>query len=101
MGLAFGLQNILEIRYMANGKAPLSDAQISMLLSTASTYAGNAASIFALFITVLFGSLAFATALAKSDGSKATASGLIAVALLAFYIINFIAFQSANRNLAI
>ena len=86
---------------VTNGKTPLTDKHISILLSTASKYSDSAAKSFDLFIKVLFASLAFATAVSRAGGSTTTPSVLMAVALLAFYAINFVAFQSANIKLAI
>ena len=59
---------------MDTDKKPLSDQNVSMLLSTAAAYSENAAKCFGLFITVLFGSLAFATALAKAGTASKTPS---------------------------
>ncbi len=84
--------------------------QIGILVTTATTYAANAASIFNLFLTVCFGSLAFAAALPlKSIGDPhpffefcfSSSSLMFAVAFLAFYIIDFISFQSAGNKLNI
>ena len=84
--------------------------QIGILVTTATTYAANAASLFNLFLTVFFGSLAFAAALSlKSIGtthrfwkfSCSSSSLMFAAALLAFYIIDFMSFQFAAKNLYI
>ena len=90
-----------EISTTGKGKTSIASEHLSILVGAASAYADSSAKSFGLFITVAFGSLAFATALAKTGGTTAGPSVLMTVALLAFYVIDFIAFQSANKKLSI
>ncbi|WP_299621036.1 hypothetical protein [Pelagibius sp.] len=83
---------------------------VDFLLATATTYAASTISIFNLFLTVAFGSLAFSAALSLRSIGKSykiwrfrfsSSSLLIALALLAFYVIDFIAFLSVGEELKI
>ena len=88
----------------------MSEYQITILMTAATSYADIVATLFNLFLVVVFGSLGFAASISlKSIGktyrfynfSCSSSSLIIAAALFAFFIICFISFQSSTENLRI
>jgi hypothetical protein len=84
-------------------------SELNFYLAAANAYASQATSVFNMFLTVLFGSLAFAAAMSLKDiGNQvniykinfnvSTSSLLIGSALLSFYIISFIVFHSLSMK---
>lgn len=78
-----------------------------LFLDLAKTYHGYADDLFKLFITVLFGSFAFASGFQNKTSSKMKKIGKLSVSshslatasvLLSFYIICFLSFRSAIVN---
>jgi len=84
-------------------------SHIAILMSAATTYAANLSSIFNMFLTVVFGSLAFSAAISLRDIGKnygnekyhiSQSSIIIAFVLAAFFMISFYAFHQTSINLA-
>lgn len=82
--------------------------EIAVLMSAASTLAGNISSLFSMFLTVVFGALAFSGAISlrgvgpnvwEYGFSISLSSLLIGFSLMAFFIISFMSFQKAQENL--
>ena len=92
----------------SKNEAILSGDQISILMDAATVLAGNITSIFSMFLTVVFGALAFSAAISLRDvGPRITVRGLgasvssliIAFSLLSFFIISFNSFFNAQMDL--
>lgn len=75
---------------------------LDMTLQTAVSYANMASTVFNMFLTVVFGSLAFAAAIPLRDIGRSiqnipwhisSSSFLFGIALLSFYIISFLSFN--------
>lgn len=76
----------------------MNNPSIEYLLTIVGTTSSNAMTVFNMFITVAFGSFAFATGLpmkniGRSIFGLSTTSITVGFSLLAFYIISFIAFH--------
>ena len=75
-------------------------------MTAATTYANALSSLFSLFLSVVFGALAFAAAIPLSAIGKkwlsfSSSSLLIAGVLCAFFIISFLTFLDTENNLRI
>lgn len=84
----------------------MNQEKFDSLMSAATTYGTQMTATFNLFITVAFGSLAFAAAMPLANvGTKfiggyiSSASLLMAVILMAFYIISFLSFIKLESHL--
>ena len=82
----------------------MSQENFDSLLSAATTYGSQVTATFNLFLTVAFGSLAFAAAKPLGNiGSQflgfSTTSLVMALVLLSFYIICFLSFRKAEKHL--
>lgn len=86
----------------------LTENQIGILMDAATVLAGNIASIFSMFLTVVFGALAFSAAISLRNvgprisvrGTGASVSSLvIAFSLLSFFAISFNSFYNAQKDL--
>lgn len=84
--------------------------EVAVLMSVATTLAGNIASLFTMFLSVVFGALAFSATISLRNIGPAIdigvfhASGsslIIAFALTAFFIISFLSFQDAQQKLLV
>lgn len=82
--------------------------EIDFLVTSAQAYVNASVSVFNMFLTVLFGSLAFSASMSLRDIGRSPmkigclplswSSCVIGSALLAFYIISFASFYDATKS---
>lgn len=81
--------------------------EVAILMSAASTLASNISSMFTMFLSVVFGALVFSATLSLrhvgptlggESFSLSAGSLLIAFALSSFFIIGFLSFHQAQKN---